>query len=283
MKKYFQILGVISLICFSFFYTEKTANVVKDMDALMIEIKDKASSYEQSAVDAKISGNTIIPGLYGRYVDTSASYDKMKRLGYFNSSLLVYNHKKPGITLNQNYHYYIIQGNPSKKMVSFLFMVDENSKVEEVLKILDQYNLKATFFVEGNWFEKHNDMVVSLIEQGHIVGNLSYGMDYHKSGFVWMNTIIQKVGKQQSNYCYNTVEDLEQLDICSLQKSYTIRPNIILKDYPMAELKKQLVAGSLISLPIRDSVIQQLGVMIEFIQSKGLYIVNVAEHFDEKV
>ena len=282
MKKCFQILGVISLICFSFFYTEKATNVVKDMDSLMIEIKQKASNYEQVAMNAKIDGNTIIPGVYGRTVDISLSYDKMKRLGYFNDSLLVYSHKKPDVTLKQNYHYYIIKGNASKKMVSLLFMVDENSKVEEVLSILNRYQLKATFFVDGSWFEKHNDMVISLIEEGHTIGNLSYNMDYHHSGFVWMNTIIEKVGKQKDNYCYNVTEDLEQLDICSLHKSYTIRPNIILKDYPMVELKKNLVAGSLVSIPIRDTTIQQLEAMIQFIQSKGLMIQSISEHLNEK-
>ena len=39
MKKIFQIIGLISLTCFSFFVTEKTALVVSDMDEIMIEIK----------------------------------------------------------------------------------------------------------------------------------------------------------------------------------------------------------------------------------------------------
>lgn len=281
VKKYFQILGVISLICFSFFYTEKTVNVVKDTDSLMIEIKEKAANYEQSAVDALIENDTIIPGLYGKTVNISSSYDNMKRLGYFHDSMLIYHHKKPNITLKGNYHYYVIGGNPNKKMVSLMFMVDSNSKVESVLKVLDQYKIKATFFVDGTWFEEHNDMVVSLIEQGHTIGNLSYHGDYRNSGFVWMNTIIQKVGKQTDNYCYNETSNVEQLDICSLQKSYTIRPNIILKNYPMVELKQQLVPGSFISLPITDSVIGQLEVMIQFIQSKGLNITNLSEHLKE--
>ena len=39
MKKTFQIIGLISLTCFSFFITEKTATVVNDLDEIMIEIK----------------------------------------------------------------------------------------------------------------------------------------------------------------------------------------------------------------------------------------------------
>ena len=41
MKKVFQMIGLISLTCFSFFVTEQTAIVVSDMDEIMIEIKAK--------------------------------------------------------------------------------------------------------------------------------------------------------------------------------------------------------------------------------------------------
>ena len=41
MKKTFQIIGLISLTCFSFFVTEKTATVVNNMDEIMVEIKEK--------------------------------------------------------------------------------------------------------------------------------------------------------------------------------------------------------------------------------------------------
>ena len=41
MKKLFEILGIIALMSFSFFYTEKTLSVVKENDEIMIEIKEK--------------------------------------------------------------------------------------------------------------------------------------------------------------------------------------------------------------------------------------------------
>ena len=36
MKRFFEILGFLSLVCFSFFYTEKTIDVVKEVDDIMI-------------------------------------------------------------------------------------------------------------------------------------------------------------------------------------------------------------------------------------------------------
>ena len=44
LKKFFQLLGLTSLICFSFFYTEKVGYVVREMDSLMEEIKEKGIS-----------------------------------------------------------------------------------------------------------------------------------------------------------------------------------------------------------------------------------------------
>ena len=35
LKKFFQLLGITTLICFSFFYTEKVGYVVREMDSLM--------------------------------------------------------------------------------------------------------------------------------------------------------------------------------------------------------------------------------------------------------
>ena len=57
MKKVFQMIGLISLTCFSFFVTEQTAMVVNDMDEIMIEIKAKKDEYKTQAIDAIIEEN----------------------------------------------------------------------------------------------------------------------------------------------------------------------------------------------------------------------------------
>ena len=47
MKKLFQIIGIISLMGFSFFYTEKTVSVVKEYDTIMIDIKNVEKNYQK--------------------------------------------------------------------------------------------------------------------------------------------------------------------------------------------------------------------------------------------
>ena len=40
MKKYFEYIGLITLVCFSFFITEQTVTVVKEVDDIMVQIKN---------------------------------------------------------------------------------------------------------------------------------------------------------------------------------------------------------------------------------------------------
>ena len=42
MKKFFSYFGLFSLLLVSFFYTEKTVNVVKEYDEVMIKLKEYA-------------------------------------------------------------------------------------------------------------------------------------------------------------------------------------------------------------------------------------------------
>lgn len=69
MKRLFEIIGLLSLACFSFFITEKTTSVFENIDNIMIQIKENSAKYEIDSMDAIIDGDTIIPGMYGRVVD----------------------------------------------------------------------------------------------------------------------------------------------------------------------------------------------------------------------
>ena len=87
MKKIFKIIGLISLTCFSFFITEKTSLVVKNMDDVMISIKENMDNFKTKSIDSIIKDNTIIPGISGRKVNINKSYKKMKEYGKYNEDL----------------------------------------------------------------------------------------------------------------------------------------------------------------------------------------------------
>ena len=61
MKKLFKIFGIITFLCFSFFYTDRVMNVISDKDPLKQEIINLSSNYKLSSNEAIVSRYTIIP------------------------------------------------------------------------------------------------------------------------------------------------------------------------------------------------------------------------------
>lgn len=281
MKKLFQIIGFISLIGFSFFYTEKTVSVVKEYDDIMINIRNIEKEYKKEAIEATINGNKIIPGLGGTKLDINKTYSKMKRYGSFEESLIVLKKIKPNNLLEKNKHKYIISGNKNKKMISLIFLVDKNDNIDEIINILDKKQVKGNFFVDLKWLEKNNNLVPIIIRENHVIGNLSNNMDYLDSSFIWMETIIEKIGKQKKGYCYTEKEDKNIINTCKLNDNYTIMPNIIIDKNPYTNVKENLVSGSIISFKINDNLIEELPIIINYIKSKGYKIENLNIHLEE--
>lgn len=48
----------------------------------------------------------------------------------------------------------------------------------DILDILDKYDIKSTFFLVGFWAEKHEDLVKEIHERGHEIGNHSTNHPY---------------------------------------------------------------------------------------------------------
>ena len=279
MKKTFQMIGLISLTCFSFFVTEKTVTVVSDMDEIMIEIKEKKDEYKSEAIDAIIEDNTIIPGVSAKEVNINKSYKNMKNNGYFNDKLFVYDYKKPDISLSDNINKYIIKGNPSKRMISLIFIIEQDEDITDILNIINNYNIKVSFFVNYNWFSNNNNLVGEIIREGHIVSPLME--DYTNSNFEWMDMVLKKINKQSVGFCYNINDNQKNLDECILKNNYTIKPVLISENTPLVDIKEKLQAGSLLSLKVNSQVKKELSTIIIHIKSKGYKLVNLEENILE--
>lgn len=281
MKTFFRNIGIITLLIFSFVVTEQTSMAVKDNDEIMIEIKKNISNFQTDAVDAYIGDDTIIPGINGKQVDINKSYENMKRLGYYNSNLIEYEILKPNISVQKKYDKYIISGNKNKNMISLIFLVEDNDNIDNILNILNEKNVKASFFIDGNWLEKNNDKSKEIYQMGHNLGNLSYNRNYNSSSFLWMDTIIKKVINQNFSYCYVETKNEEVLKICNMNKDYTILPNIIIKDNYLTNIKNEIKSGSIISLKINKELENNLGIIINYIKSKGYILETLYNHLDE--
>ncbi len=69
--------------------------------------------------------------------------------------------------------YYI--GNPNEKVIYLTFDAGfENGYTPKILDTLKKHNVKAAFFLVGNYIEKEPDLVKRMVDEGHIVGNHTY-------------------------------------------------------------------------------------------------------------
>ena len=281
MKRFFEILGFLSLVCFSFFYTEKTIDVVKEVDDIMITLKEQAPKYQEQAENAKIDGMFMIPGISGKIVNLQKSYEEMKHYGKFHPNLLVYDKVSPEISIKDRYDKYIQTGNPKKRQVSLIFIVDEKGDPSSIIELLKEKKVTGTFFIDGSWLEKNQTELIDLIHDQFTVGNYSYRGDYTHESFVWIDTIIKRVGGQNQSYCLVEKENKKALSTCKLQKDYTIYPNIIIKEHPYSELTEQVGNGSIVLMRIDAQVKKELTLMITYLKQKGYEIVNLEDLLEE--
>lgn len=277
LKKFFEILGFVVLMCFSFIYTEKTVNVVKEYDEIMIELKRKGIEYEIDAKDATIVDKTIIPGQKGKKIDLDKSYSKMKRYGSFNESLITLMDTDPSISIKNTYDKFVIGGNENKNQVSLIFLATKGTDLTTIFKILKQKGVKATIFIDFYYYEA--EKLQTIASYGHEIGNLSLNYDYSDSSFSWLTSKIKKVVKQ--TYCYDNSFSEETLLLCSSSKIHTIKPSIITDTRPLFEIKKSVKNGSIISFHVNEILEEELPLIINYLKTKNLDIVTMSQLLEE--
>lgn len=273
MKKVFESIALTSLLIFSFFLTDKTSKVIKDMDEIMIMIKQNKSKYETKSINAKINNNSIIPGKSKKIVNIKKSYSSMKEYGKYNPNLYSYDYIKPKVSIIDNKDKYINLGMSNKRMVSISFIIDDTNYLNEILTILDNNKVSASFFIDEDFLSDNLDLIYNLIKEEYIIGIKNNSSDYK-----WMNTIITKVGKQNNIYClYN---NKKTMDKCMYIDGYTIKGITIDNNY-YSNIKDNLRSGSIFNLKVSDNLIKNLDLIIKFIKKKGYSIEELNTHLQE--
>ena len=145
-------------------------------DTLYIEIEENSKDLfeqPQNAYVDRVWKKTA--GRNGLKVNVEKSYEKMKDNGVYDESLLVYEEIQPEITLKDLPVSPIYRGHPEKEMVAFLINVSWGEEyIPEILSILKENKVKATFFIEGKWGKENAELVKMIDEQGHVIGNHAY-------------------------------------------------------------------------------------------------------------
>ena len=145
-------------------------------DDLYQKIEAYNEQFKIEPIDAKVDRIwKAMPGYNGLGVNIKASYKKMKKSGKFDKNKVIYKEIPPNVHLEDLDPEPIYRGNPQKPMVAFLINVAwGNEYIPEILKVLNDHQIKATFFFDGSWVKKNPDLAKAIKDAGHEIGNHAY-------------------------------------------------------------------------------------------------------------
>ena len=270
MKEKIKVFSILILAGFSFFYTSKVSNIIKENDPIMKEILEKKEDVVVSKIDPIVINDEYYSGINGCIVDEETSYSKMKNEGSFNIDLLVMKEDK----VKENNNKYIIGGNKSKRNVSII-LTNYNEKMYSFLK---DNNIKINYFLDGNDIEKNIDILIEMSKNSHIY---NYGRDnnYSSKYLLYDNSLIINNFNNDSTYCLLTEKKDDILKLCTKYNMKVIKTNEI-SDSILNNVRENLSNGKIFLFNNIDN--SELKIVINYILSKGYNIVYLNELLDEK-
>lgn len=270
--KFIKFLGLICLICFTFFYTEKIISVSIEQDEIMIKLKEIEQEYKTEPIDAKIEDDTIIPGNIGKYLDTDTSYKEMKKIGYFEESLLTYKNIYPTISIYNNHNKYIISGNIYNKNISLIYIINNDKTIDNILNIIKNKNTTISFFIDSSFLNNNIDIISKI--KDYEIYNYGNNGNYTKDNLIITNNIINNKSNNNSSFCLFLEKNPTSLNNCSDNKMHSIIPSIT-GNYN--DIKNNLQNGSIIL--INNS--KELSNIIDYIKNKGYSILPLSNIIKE--
>lgn len=281
MKNIIKAVGLITLIGFSFFYTDKVIEVIREEDKIMIELQSVKDLYKVDPINATIVSDTMIPGLNGRVINLEQSYKNMKTSGAFHNNLIVYDTISPEITMRTNKEKFIILGNNNKQMVSLLFLLNSNKYLKSVEEILTTKNITANYFVNYKYLVNNSTKIKEMENREFY----SYGDngEYTPDNLLFSNNLISRISNNNAIYCLSSNMDKKVLELCSKNDLYTIVPNIICEENAYNSVKNNLSSGSIILFTMNADTINELETIIDYIKGKGYKIGGLSSLLTEEL
>lgn len=281
MKGIIRMIGVLTLIGFSFFYTDKVIEVIREEDEIMIELESIKELYKIEPINATIVSNTIIPGINGRKINIESSYKKMKINNLFNENLLIYDNITPKINLTSNKDKFIIKGNNNKSIVSIIFILNNKKYLEEIENILKTKNVTVNYFVDYDFLINNS----TTIKENQRHEYYSYGDNgkYTADNLLFSNNLISRISNNNAIYCLAINMENDILKLCSNNSLYTITPTIIGEKTPYKHIKTNITNGSIIFLDLNKETTKELGTIIDYLKGKGYKIEGLSTLLSEEL
>ena len=97
-----------------------------------------------------------------------------------------------------------------------------NEDTDQLINILDQYDVKATFFVVGDWVDKYPESVKALADAGHEIMN-------HSNTHPHMTELSEEKMREQINECNNKIEAITGIRPILFRAPYGDYNNTVVK------------------------------------------------------
>ena len=265
MRKIFEYIGLLSLMCFSFFITEKTSTIAKNTDEIMITIKEEHHNYETEAINAIVNNDTIIPGVCAKKVDVDNSYNKMINIGMYDDTYYTYTYEHPSISLINNYDKYVTSGNKMFNNSYIFISLDESIK-----DLLNEYEFKNYNFIVTSTFYKDNSKLINMLlkDNSILISNSNY-KDYKQINKSYLSKMHNNIA------CYNGLMDEEYINNCSSNKSISIKPIETINDNYLLNIKKNLSNGVFLKLELNKELINSIKIIEDYIKEKGVINIRI--------
>lgn len=270
MKKKLEVLGVLLFAGFSFYYTEKVSNLIRNNDPLMNEIRNNEGDMIVSKIEPVLLEDEYITGINGCQVDEKESYNKMKTVGHYKEELLVMKEDE----IEEETDKYIIGGNREKRNVSIILL--KNSEVINNFALKN--NTKLNYFLDGEYIKTN---APKLIDISKIINIYNYGRNnsYSDKYIIYDNELIKTNFNNKSDYCLVTKKDINTLKTCTSSNMKTIKTDIIKNDI-LTYIKTNLTNGKIFL--IDSDNYNEIKLSIKYILSKGYNIVHLDELLSTK-
>lgn len=82
-----------------------------------------------------------------------------------------------------------------------------NKYTHDILDVLDEYNIKSTFFMTYEFMEKNPDQIMEIIKRGHEIGN-------HSTSHPDLNKLKDSRVVKEVMKAHNFIKDLVGVDMC---------------------------------------------------------------------
>lgn len=273
IKKFTQVFSILVLAGFSFFYTEKVTQIVRNNDPIMLKIKDAKKTISVAKIDPVINDDEYITGVNGCDIDVDKSYTKMKNVGEYKEELLVLSETVIDKKIKNKY---IISGNKNEKNVSIVFIIKDKVN-NNLVNYLNSRKVNVNFFIEGNYLSK-NIVNIKELASNHSIYYLGTDGKYSDKYMIYNNNLININTKNESNYCITDKKDEKLLKLCTDYDMKTIKADYI-ENNILDTIKNNLTNGEIIVFNSEDE--EEIKISINYILSKGYNIVSLNNLLNE--